>query len=259
MAKRRNHQASAQSRFAAIGKYLLLIVLAVVAVALVVLALNRPSVTPAEAGRTPAVTNTPDSTPTPTPTAMPQTVAFLGDTYTAGDGVTAFDQRWTSRLSVANGWTEVNAGVATTGYATAGASDARPYTERVAEIVAAAPDIVIVSGGRFDYLGSSSAAAVSAGIVDTFTELRAGLPEAQIIAIGPIWGDSAPPARLAEIASEVRVAVEATGGSFLDVGQPLEGRPDVIADDGVSPTDEGHALLLEAIRTAIEPVVTARP
>lgn len=261
MAKRRNRQTSMRQWFADFGQYLLLIVVAAITIFLVVLAFNRPMTAPSNGTvRTPATVDTVDSSPTPTPTSAPLTVAFLGDSYTAGDGTTSVDNRWTSQLSSANGWTEVNAGVADTGYGTAGASaDALPYTDRVADIVAASPDIVVVSGGRFDYSGNSSATAVSAAIVATFTDLRAGLPDAQIIAISPLWDASDTPARLSEITAEVQAAVEAVGGTFVDVAQPLEGNPELIADGGVVPSDEGHTVLFETIRDALEPVVNAAP
>jgi lysophospholipase L1-like esterase len=100
---------------------------------------------------------------------------------------------------------------------------------------------------------------VSAAITSTFTELRAGLPDAQIIAVPPLWDASDTPARLAEITAEVQTAVEAAGGTFVDIGQPLEGQPDLIAEDGVSPSDEGHAVLFKVIQDALEPVVTETP
>ncbi|MCP2032144.1 lysophospholipase L1-like esterase [Okibacterium sp. HSC-33S16] len=203
-----------------------------------------------------------DGTPTPVPasTIAPLKVAFLGDSYMSGAATSAPEQRWTARLSAANGWAEINAGVGATGYATAGGEpNARPYAERTVDIVAAAPDVVIVSGGRFDYLGSSSVTTVSAAIVATFSELRAGLPQAKIIAISPLWGTSEPPTRLAEIGTEVRAAVEAAGGSYVDILQPLEARTHVLAADGVSPNDAGHAILLEAIRPSVESLVNATP
>ena len=261
MAKRRNRQTSVRQWFSDFGQYLLLIVVAAITIFLVVLAFNRPMSAPSNGTvRTPAAMDTVEASPTPTPTPSPTTVAFLGDSYTAGNGTTSVDNRWTSQLSSANGWTEVNAGVADTGYGTAGAAaDALPYTDRVADIVAAAPDIVVVSGGRFDYSGSSSPAAVSAAIVATFTDLRAGLPEAQIIAIGPLWDASDTPARLSEITAEVQAAVEAAGGTFVDIGQPLEGQTELMVDDDVVPSDDGHTVLFEAIRDALAPVVTATP
>jgi lysophospholipase L1-like esterase len=263
MAMRRDRQASFREWFADFGQYLLLIIVAAITIFLVVLAFNRPMISPSNgSSQAPTASNTADATPAPTqtPSSAPTTVAFLGDSYTSGDGTTSVDTRWSTQLSSANDWTEVNAGVAETGYGTAGVTaEARPYTERVADIVAATPDIVVVSGGRFDYSGSSSASAVSAAITDTFADLRAGLPEAQIIAIGPLWDASDTPARLAEITAEVQTAVEAVDGTFIDAGQPLEGRPELIADDGIAPNDEGHTVLFETIRAALEPVATTAP
>jgi hypothetical protein len=263
MAKRRDRQASFLGWFADFGQYILLIIVAAFTIFLVVLAFNRPMTSPSNGSlQAPTASSMGEATPdpTPTPAAAPTTVAFLGDSYTSGDGTTSVDTRWSTQLSSANGWTEVNAGIADTGYGTAGTTaDARPYTERVADIAAATPDIVVVSGGRFDYSGSSSATAVSAAITAIFTDLRAGLPEAQIIAIGPLWDASDTPARLAEITGEVQTAVESVDGTFIDAGQPLEGHPGLIADDSIAPNDEGHTVLFQTIRAALEPLVTATP
>jgi hypothetical protein len=123
MAKRRHPRAAFREWFADFGQYLLLIIVAAITIFLVVLAFNRPMASPANGSvRTPVTENSPVATPSPTPTAAATTVAFLGDSYTSGDGTTSANSRWSTQLSSANGWTEVNAGVAGTGYGTAGAT-----------------------------------------------------------------------------------------------------------------------------------------
>ena len=196
---------------------------------------------------------TPDADATPRPATtvaaiedVPD-VAFLGDSYTVGTGATTERDRWTSTLARTMEWDEHNYGVGGTNYGTAGQFDGgNPYTDRVPTIVAAAPDMVIVSGGR-----NEMSAEQEPGIAATFQELRAGLPDADIVAVSPFWDDDAPyPDRLTELGEVIRAEVEAVGGRYLEVGNPLEGRPDLISD-GVHPNDEGYALLAETVQDAL--------
>lgn len=243
-------------------RYLLLVLVGAVTVFLVVLAFNRPDPTFAPSTpRSPIPTSTPTPSattpaPTVTPTPTPTVVAFLGDSYTAGLGATASTSRWSTVLAETNGWVEVNLGGAGTGYGTPGDAGG-PYGDRVADVVAAQPNVVIVSGGRFDYSGTTSRETVTAAIAETFASLRSGLPDAQIIAMGPIWDASASPARLAEIANDVRTAVEAVGGTFADIGQPLAAQPDLIGADGILPNDAGYAKLSATITAAVAPLILA--
>ncbi len=177
------------------------------------------------------------------------TVAFLGDGPTAGAGATGPAARWTSLVSSQQGWVEVNHGVAGTGYAAEGAfPDQRPYTARVAEVVAGGPDVVVVSGGRNDDT-SSNDYADSVGQV--FSELRQGLPRAHLIAVSPLWDDDEPPEGLDELGRVVRSQVENVGGTYLEVGQPLQSSPQLVGADGVQPDDAGHAAVAAAVQEAM--------
>lgn len=262
MAKRRTRRSSARGWFSEFGRYVLLVAIAAITLFLVVLAFSRPAPSPSSTVRPEPSIETPSPTPSTTPTsapvpsATPVSVVFLGDSYTVGSGATEPKLRWTTLLADNRGWTELNAGIADTGYGTAGTSPgALPYTGRVAEIVASTPAVVIVSGGRFDYMGSVSAVAVNSAIDATFTTLRAGLPEAQIIALNPFWDSSDSPTRLGEIAAVIQSAVESVGGTFVDVGQPLAGGNGLMATDGITPNDEGHAALYKSIESALAPLV----
>lgn len=242
------------------------VALAIVAAAtmfLVVLAFNRPApefapstpspLIPSNSPTPTAVSPTPTSTPTPT--ATPAVVAYLGDSYTTGTGATSTDSRWTTVLSASNNWIEKNFGVDGSGYATEGTQAPSTFLDRVNEVISVRPEVVIVSGGRFDYSGNSSASDVSASISQTFAALRAGLPNAKIVAMGPIWDSSSAPERLVEIAQDVKDAVESVSGTYVDIGQPLAERPNLVGDDGILPTDAGHAALGSAIGRALTPLI----
>ena len=185
----------------------------------------------ARAGQTPGYTALPSTTPAPpSSSASPDgtgkttpTVAFLGDDYTTGTGASANAARFTTLVCKRLGVTEQNFGADGAGYASPSAAGA--YTPRVAQVVAAKPDVVVVSGGRNDVLDHADT--VAAHATTLFTTLHAELPNAVLVAVAPFWGDSAPQAALAKIADSIRRAVEAAGGTYLDIADPPTRAPGV--------------------------------
>jgi lysophospholipase L1-like esterase len=176
-------------------------------------------------------------------------VAFLGDDF-LGVGASSDAKRWTSLVCADFGWTEKDFGFGGTGYSTGGTlAGGTPYTARIAALVATAPSIVIVAGGRFDIESPNGPTKIKNGVTATFTALRAALPNATIIAENPLWSLTKPPATLALVAADVKAAVAAVHGRYLDIGQPLVGVP---ADLGphTLPNDAGYALLAKAFETA---------
>lgn len=248
--------------------------LAVVALVFVVLALNRDStltnavaaVPPSfpaavSASSVPVVGANAASTPasaSPTVAASARAsasapalpvAAFLGDDFTGGVGATSQATRWSSLVAANYGWSEQNFGVAGTGYSTGGTAGGTPYTARIAALAAIAPAIVIVAGGRFDIESANGPTKIKTGVTATFKALRAALPKAVIIAESPVWPLTKPPATLALVAADVKAAVAAVGGRYLDIGEPLFG---LSADVGPHslPNDAGHAALAKAFETA---------
>lgn len=201
-----------------------------------------------EAGRTLKPLG-PTATPTPTPTAAPKTVAFLGDSYTAGDGAST-GNTWVELLSDANNWQPMNFGRAGTGYltsletggaATCGLDICPNYLAMADLVIEAQPDVVIVSGGHND--GAVLYPQLKFAIAELFAKLRTGLPDAEIIAIAPVWADEPLAEDFSAVTEAVEAGVTAVDGSFIDLGTPLENRPDLIAPDFVHPNDAGHQYL----------------
>lgn len=179
-------------------------------------------------------------------------VSFLGDSYTSGDGAQPRSSRWTTVLSANRNWVEQNVGAGGTGYATAGRMEGgAPYTARLSGATAPETKVVIVSGGRNDLSDKIPTDDIESSIVQTYTELRKSLPTARIIALSPIWDDDPTPAGLAEIGASVKAAVESVGGEYIDLGEPFEGRPELMSQDGVHPNDVGYKFLAEKIDAAL--------
>jgi lysophospholipase L1-like esterase len=187
-------------------------------------------------------------------TAAGKKIAFIGDSYTAGSGVSSQSMRWTTQLSLARGWEEVNLGLGGTGYLiTNKAPDGtvrRNYQARIAEAVRAKPDVVIVSGGGND-LALDTPAVVEA-VQAFYPALRKALPKAQIIAINPLWGATDMPAALPELQAAVKASVAGVGGAFVDIGQPLVGHPELVVEDKVHPNDEGAGAIAKLTDSALK-------
>jgi acyl-CoA thioesterase-1 len=110
--------------------------------------------------------------------------------------------------------------------------------------------VVVVSGGRND-LAVAGDQSCAQSVATFYADLRSAFPDAEILAVSTLWDDEPAPDDLAVIADAVRAGVERVGGAYLDVGQPLAGRPDLLGRDGVHPNDEGHRAIADAINSAI--------
>jgi lysophospholipase L1-like esterase len=178
---------------------------------------------------------------------------FLGDSYTRGSGASTAANRWSTLVAATKGWTEINQGVSGTGYGTRqDRPPGRPYPDRLAEVVAAHPAIVVVSGGINDL--RSPAPIVARGVTRTYSMLRSLLPRAKIIAVAPFSNDQAPTAALRTIASEVHEAAVSVGADFVDPGYVLEGHAELVHQDGPHaghPNDAGYARMATAIDSAL--------
>lgn len=205
------------------------------------------------ASYTPAPVVATEEATAPTPTAV-----FLGDSYAQGTGASASTSRWSTLVSESQGWEEVNMANGGTGYATAvdgeTATDAcgkdycPTYAEMIPEVVEQEPSIVVVSGGRNDVGRNIDQESIAA----FYRDLRSALPDAEIIAVSPVWDARESPAELSAIGDAVREAVTSVGGTYADISQPLTGNPEAITEDQVHPNDQGHQILADAVITELD-------
>ncbi|WP_062211147.1 SGNH/GDSL hydrolase family protein [Demequina oxidasica] len=185
-------------------------------------------------------------TPSTPPSADAPVALFLGDSYAQGTGLSESElpTRWTTVLSGRAGWSEINAGCNGSGYTRRGGVCATNYVERVPALANADPDIVIVSGGVNDL--SASRELIDMRVPETFTALREAFPEAQIYAVNGIYYTGlVTPALLAYLNEAVEHAVTEVGGSYVDIGEPLLGHPELMGPDTLHPNSAGHALITD--------------
>lgn len=179
-------------------------------------------------------------------------VAFLGDDWTAGAGASKQAKRFTTLLSQQLGIDERNFGVAGAGYAKPSPAGGT-YASRIRSVVAAHPQVVVVSGGRNDV--TDLASTVDEAARQLFKTLHADLPHATLIAIAPMWGDSNLPPQLAALGKAVQAAVTRVGGTYLDVPDPIHGHPSYMAD-AADPNDRGYAEIATTLAPLIEPLLS---
>ncbi|WP_146033065.1 SGNH/GDSL hydrolase family protein [Arthrobacter sp. AFG20] len=179
---------------------------------------------------------------------------FLGDSYTQGTGASAPANRWVNRVAAAMDWRFVNLGrggtgyLATAGMAGCGLEHCTNYEGMIPAAVAESPDIVFIAGGQNDFTAfNESRGAVVKSIENTFASIRAKLPKAKIIAVGPStpWGVNPDVETFDKLVQDAAASVQAQYVSLI--------KPDIIVDsmvlkDGGLVNDAGHkAIALRVI------------
>jgi acyl-CoA thioesterase I len=183
-----------------------------------------------------------------TPDTRPVAV-FIGDSYTQPG-------TWPEVVAEAQGWQMVNLGSGSTGYVArstgktaqkgCGRDVCRSFVEMADIAIEQQPDVVVVAGGRNDQGHKIDQAAG-----ELFHTLRAGLPNARIIAVQPMWAAGPYPGFLVRYGSVIQREVEAVDGEYAEIGSPLAGHPELLKSDGVHPTTEGQKVLGRAVNKAL--------
>jgi lysophospholipase L1-like esterase len=197
-------------------------------------------------------------TPTPsgsvsTAAPTPPVVAFLGDEWTSGAGASPTSKRFTTLVCAKLGLRELNFGLPGSGYAKQGPSGG-DYASQLANIVAARPAMVVVSGGRNDVGEDPSFASAQAHRL--IEKLRSRLPHATIVIVAPMWGDSTAPGALSKLATSLRQDAKAFGARYLDIRDPIHGHPSEMAT-AAHPDDAGYAAIARVLEPQLAPLATA--
>ncbi|MES2169616.1 MAG: SGNH/GDSL hydrolase family protein [Actinomycetota bacterium] len=186
----------------------------------------------------------------------PVQVLTIGDSIMNGFGLPQGED-WPSLLGEAENWSVTNAacdgaGVLQVGNANECDSDFAGIIDANSSLE---PDLVIFEGSSNDF-GLSNSELLTATISELQT-IKADFPGAEIVGFSTLWGYTDPPAQLADIDSQVQQAVEQVGGTYIDIGQPFSGHPELMQASDVHPTAAGQAILASAIQADLQPVVVA--
>jgi acyl-CoA thioesterase-1 len=168
-----------------------------------------------------------------------------------GHGLDA-DQAWPALMATQDDWRLDNLACDGAGFLAVGddADCGETFAGLVKKAAALHPRTVIVEGSSNDFGEDDDS--LAAETLGQLQQLRSALPDAQIIGLSTIWGDTAVPAQLTDVDAQVREAVQAVGGTFVSVGQPLSGHPEWMQRDDVHPTAAGQRALFGAVQSAFE-------
>jgi lysophospholipase L1-like esterase len=189
------------------------------------------------------------------PAPMPLAV-FIGDSYTQGAGGAGVE--WPALVAGGRAWDVDNLGLGGTGYMTTsdvngcGRTYCGSYLEVIDEIIGS-PAYIVVAGGRNDL--RLPAPEVGAAADALFDGLRDRFPHAEIMVVNPWFDDDPVPSEMEGLSASIRAAADAHDVTYLDTGQPLLGRPDLISEDGVHPNAEGYRTLAAAVSAALDRAV----
>lgn len=179
-------------------------------------------------------------------------VAVISDSYTTGTDLGGLGANGWPALAwrmLADQGRPVTADVAAEGRAGYGVRGDHNSTFGDLTARAVRPDdaLVVFFGSRND---EPVDALDVAGLARNALELaRRRAPTARLLVIGPPWPTADVPVRITQIRDALAVVAMASGARFIDplVERWFVGRPDLIAVDGVHPTDTGHRYLAERI------------
>jgi len=195
------------------------------------------------------------ASPAPAAPALPALqVLTIGDSIMNGHGLPAGDA-WPYLVAADYGWSLDNDACDGVGVIAIGdpAKCNSNYTGVIAAASTMTPDIVIFEGSSNDF--GQDDAQLLAGTIADLRALRTEFPQAEIVGLSTLWGAGGPPGPVAAVNAQVQQAVEAVGGTYLDIGQPMETHPEMMQFDNVHPNASGQALIATTIEAAIKPVV----
>ncbi len=192
---------------------------------------------------------------------VPAHVAVIGDSYTTGSREGGNGPlSWTAQAwkLLAQMGIQVQADVAAEGGAGYGQPGNRGsvFQDLTARAVRRNDALVVFFGSRNDQPGNP--AQLPGLAAATFHLARFIAPDAHVLVIGPPWPSSTPPPAVLAIRDTLRTQAAAIGATFVDpiAEDWLVGRADLIGQDGVHPTDAGHAYLAAKIAPLISGQLT---
>lgn len=197
----------------------------------------------------PAATASATASSTPSATRPAIRTVAVGDSLMSGFGLDRAEA-WPVLLSARGSVTMTNLACAGMGFVVQG-DCGTTYAGLVPAVAALQPQLLIVESSSNDFW--EDADEIRADTADTVTELHDAAPDARIVGLSTIWNDEDDvPEDTAVTSDALRDAVDAVGGTFLDVGQPLRGHPEWMQEDDVHPTPRGQRAIEQTVMSALQ-------
>lgn len=189
------------------------------------------------------------ASPAPSSTSASERVVTLGDSLMSGFGLSARDA-WPRLLAGQARISVTNLACPGMGFVVQG-DCGTPYAGLVPAVAALQPDLLIVQSSSNDFWEDPDE--IRYDTADTVASLHAAAPDARIVALSTIWNDDTQVPDDTVVTSEaLRDAVQAVGGTYIDVGQPLAGHPEWMQDDDVHPTARGQKAIEQTVMSALQ-------
>ncbi|CCH90113.1 conserved protein of unknown function; putative Esterase domain [Modestobacter italicus] len=174
-------------------------------------------------------------------------MVFLGDSYTVGVGGTGYVARTAAEL----GWVAYAQGESGTGYRNPSTTPGQTvFGDRIAGVVAADPDVVVVQGSTNDV--GERPRLVQAAATDLYAALHTALPAARLVVLGPLSPPDVDAGAVLALRDALAAAASAAGLPYID---PVAGGwltpPDGLFADGLHPNDAGYAQLSDDLAAAL--------
>lgn len=190
------------------------------------------------------------ASPAPSSTSTPRPrVVTLGDSLMSGFGLSS-REAWPRLLADSARLPLTNLACPGMGFVVQGECGT-PYAGLVPAVAALQPDVLIVQSSSNDFWEDDDE--IRYDTADTVASLHAAVPDARIVALSTIWNDDPQvPDDTAVTSDALRDAVEAVGGTYIDVGQPLAGHPEWLQSDDVHPTARGQKAIEQTVMSALQ-------
>ena len=180
----------------------------------------------------------------------PVDAVAIGDSIAFGKGV-APSQAWPALIAAAHGWRLTDLAVSGSGFVKAG-WNGTTYRQQVDAALRLHPQVILLAATRNDR--EQDPAAVTANADRMLRELRERFPHATIVGVTGIWGSDQPPATMTRVDGIVGDAVRDVDGTWLDIGFPLVGRPELLQKDGIHPNAAGQKVVAQTIESKLRPL-----
>ncbi len=174
----------------------------------------------------------------------------IGDSIAFGKGVQP-GEAWPALLAADHHWQLTDLAVSGAGFVRPG-WNGTTYRQQVDLALKEHPGVILIAATRNDR--NEDPARVTANADRLLRELRQAFPHATIVGITGIWGADQPPPTMSRVNEIVGDAVRAVGGTFLDIGHPLGGHPELVQPDGIHPDAAGERAVAKAIETELSPL-----
>ncbi|NEN06698.1 SGNH/GDSL hydrolase family protein [Diaminobutyricibacter tongyongensis] len=176
------------------------------------------------------------------------TAVAIGDSISHGRGVLPA-QAWPEQVASTRKWALDDVAISGSGFVKEGWGGFT-YDAQVDTALKLHPRIVLIAATRNDLTIGDQL--LRAKTTQLLARIRSALPDATIVGTSAIWGDDRPPVRLSAVDALVRQAVIGVGGTFLDLGLPLAGHPELLQADHIHPNAAGQSVVAGVVERALD-------